>query len=32
MLSIIENLPAAMAVVGLALRLYLGGSEKNEQA
>ncbi len=35
MLTIIENLPAAIALSGLVLRLYLGGkpsSSNNEQA
>ncbi len=31
MLTIIENLPAAIALSGLLLRLYLGAEPQNEQ-
>ena len=31
MLTIIENLPAAIAMSGLLLRLYLGAEPQNEQ-
>ncbi len=31
MLTIIENLPAAIALSGLLLRLYLGAEPQNEE-